>query len=418
MKTMFTRVAGLDVHKETVVACARIDSEVVGGKVQEEVRTFGTMTSDLLAMADWLAGLGVTHIAMESTGVFWKPIWNILESFPWKMKMLLVNSRELKQVPGRKSDVRDSQWIAQLLACGLLRSSYVPVREQRELRDLTRQRAQLTSECTRCINRIHKIAQDANIKLSSVATDIMGVSGRDILNALIAGEQDPAALADLARGKLRAKIPELKRALQGKVTPHHQFMLEQLLAHLAHLEEQISSFNMRIEEAMHLFLDSETMDRLDEIPGVNRQTIENVTAEIGVDMHQFPTADHLASWAGVSPGNEESAGKRKRSRTTKGNVWLKRALCEAGWSASRKKDSYFQAQYRRLAARRGRKRAAMAVAHSLLIVIYHLLADKELRYKDLGGNYFDQIDPKRLCRHLVKRLESLGYDVEIKPKDA
>jgi transposase len=409
MQTLYPRVAGLDVHKKTIVACVRITDP--RGRAKETVHTFGTMTEDLLSLADWLRGHGVSHVAMESTGVLWKPVWNILEGGGWEL--LLVNARELKQVPGRKSDVKDSQWIAHLLACGLLKSSFVPQREQRELRDLTRQRAQLCGEHTRCANRIHKVLQDANIRLSSVATDVLGVSGREMLAALVEGEDDPEALAELARGKLRKKIPELKRALLGNVTGHHQFLLEQLLDHLAHLEEQLARFSERIEAALAPFVDESTFERLDAIPGVNRETIENVVAEIGVDMDQFPTAGHLASWAGVCPGNEASAGKRKRSRTTKGNVWLRRALCQASWAASRKKDSYFQAQYRRLAGRRGKKRAAMAVGHSMLEVMYHLLKNPDLQYHELGGDYFDTIDPRRLCRHLVKRLESLGYEVTL-----
>lgn len=414
MQVLYPRVAGLDVHKITIVACVR--RVIPGGQAEELVRTFGTMTEDLLKLSDWLAEHQVTHVAMESTGVLWKPVWNVLEGGEWQL--LLVNARELKQVPGRKSDVRDSQWIAQLLGCGLLRSSFVPERGQRDLRDLTRHRAQLASECTRCANRIHKVLQDANIKLSSVATDVLGVSGREMLAALVDGETDPEKLADLARGKLRGKIPDLQRALQGHITPHHQFMLEQLLDHLAHLEEQLACFHARIEEALRPFVDEATFRRLDAIPGVNKETIQNVVAEIGVDMQQFPTAGHLASWAGVCPGNEESASKRKRSRTTKGDVWLRRALCQAAWAASRTKDSYFQAQYRRLAGRRGKKRAAMAVGHSLLEVFYHLLKDPNLEYHDLGGNYFDTLDPQRLCRHLVKRLESLGYQVTITPAAA
>jgi len=321
-------------------------------------------------------------------------------------------------VPGRKSDVKDCQWIAHLLACGLLKSSYVPRRGQRELRDLTRQRAQLHAEHTRCANRIHKVLQDANIKLSSVATDILGKSGRDMLAALVAGRDDPEALAELARGKLRAKIPQLKRALKGHLLPHHQFMLEQLLEHLGHLEEQIACFSTRIEEALRPFVDETMFARLDAIPGVNRKTIENVIAEIGVDMEQFPTAGHLCSWAGVCPGNEESAGKRKRRRTTHGNVWLRRALGEAAWAAQRKKDTYLQAQFRRLGARRGKKRAVVAVGHSVLEAFYHLLKHPHLEYRELGGNYFDMLEPTRLRRHLVKRLESLGYDVTLAERNA
>lgn len=414
MQVLFFRVAGMDIHKESIVVCIRTTD--AQGKVQEQVRTFGTMTEDLLALSDWLAECQVTQIAMESTGVFWKPVWNILEGGSWKL--LLVNPKELKHVPGRKSDVIDSQWIAHLLACGLLKSSYVPQRGQRDLRDLTRQRAQLAGEHTRCVNRIHKVLQDANIKLSSVATDVMGVSGREMLAALVTGKDSPEELAELARGKLRAKIEDLKRALRGRMTPHHQFMLEQLLDHVAHLEAQIAAFNARIEESLRPFVNEAAFQRLDAVPGLNRQVIENVVAEIGVDMTVFPSADHLSSWGAICPGNEESAGKRKRTRIRKGNVWLKRTLTQAAWAAARKKDSYFRAQYRRLAGRRGKKRAAIAVAHSLLIVIYHLLKNPQLEYKDLGEDYFDTLDPKRLCRHLVKRLESLGYEVTLQQRKA
>jgi transposase len=260
--------------------------------------------------------------------------------------------------------------------------------------------------------------QDANIKLSSVATDVLGVSGREMLAALVRGESDPERLADMAVGRLRGKIPELQRALKGHVTSHHQFLLEQLLQHLAHLEEQLAAYSARIKDCLESFVDEATFERLDSIPGVNRQTIENVVAEIGVKMQQFPTAGHLASWAGMCPGNEQSAGKRQRSRTTKGNVWLRRALCQAAWAASRAKDTYFQAQFRRLAGKRGKKRAIIAVGHSLLGVIYHLLADPTREYQELGGKYFDELDPQRLCRHLIKRLEKLGYDVTLEPHQA
>lgn len=414
MKTLFLRVAGVDLHKKTVVVCLRVSD--AQGHVRETVRTFGTMTGDIVALRDWLLAEQVTHIAMESTGVLWKPIWNILEAEAWEL--LLVNPAELKHVPGRKSDVKDSQWIAHLLSCGLLKASYVPRREQRELRDLTRQRAQLEAEHTRCANRIHKVLQDANVKLSSVATDVLGVSGRDILAALVAGEDDPEQLAELARGKLRAKLVDLKRALHGQVRPHHRFQLEQLLDHLAHLEEQIARYSQRIEELLRPFVDETLFQHLDAVPGVNRTTIENAVAETGVQMERFPSAEHLSSWAGVCPGNEESAGKRKRSRTTKGNVWLRRTLNQAAWAAIRKKDSYFQAQYRRLAGRRGKKRAIVAVAHSLLTVLYHLIKNPTLEYHDLGGDYFDRLDPQRLCRHLVKRLQTLGYDVALTPRTA
>jgi transposase len=409
METLFCRVAGLDIHKSTIMVCVRVTDR--RGEVRETVRTFGTMTGDLLALTDWLADERVTHVAMESTGVFWKPVWNILDNGTFEL--LLVNPKELKQVPGRKSDVKDSQWIAHLLACGLLKSSFVPDRELRDLRDLTRQRAQLRGEHTRCVNRIHKVLQDANLKLSSVATDVMGKSGRNMLSALVAGQTDPEKLAELAEGKLRAKIPQLKRALLGRITPHHRFVLGQLLDHASHLEDQMARFSERIEEALRPFVDPALMKRLDEVPGVARETVENVVAEIGIDMRQFPTAGHLASWTGSCPGNEQSAGKRKRSRTTKGNVWLRRALSQAAWGAARAKGTYLQAMYRRLAGRRGKKRAVVAVGRKILEIFYHLLKNPNVRYHELGGDYFDRLNPQRLSRHLVKRLESLGYEVTL-----
>jgi transposase len=411
MDIIFDNVAGLDVHQKTIMVCVR-KIQPQGGTA-EEVRTFGTMTRDLLQMSDWLASEGVTHVAMESTGVLWKPVWNILEGL---FELLLVNPRELKQVPGRKSDVRDCQWIAHLLQCGLLRSSFVPPRAQRELRDLTRQRTQLLAEQTRAANRIHKTLEDANIKLGAVATDILGKSGRAMLHALVAGQRDPAKLAELAVGKLRGKIPDLKSALQGHFTEHHCFMLRSLLDHIEYLERQIELFSNRIEGCLRPFLDDEQMERLDAIPGVNRRTIENVVAEIGSDMSRFPHDNHLSSWAGMSPGNEESAGKRMRNRTTKGNRWLRRALTEAAWAASRTKGSYLGARYRRLAARRGKKRALIAVGHTILKIFYHVLS-KDVDYEDLGVDYFDKLKPEQYRRYLVKRLETLGYDVTLTPKE-
>jgi transposase len=412
METIYRRVAGIDVHQKVVWVAVRC----VGpqGDVREEIRSFATMTRDLLRMSDWLTAQDVTHVAMESTGVLWKPVWNLLEG---RLQLLLVNPRELKQVPGRKSDVRDCQWIAQLLQCGLLRSSFVPPRPQRELRDLTRHRAQLTAEHTRIANRIHKTLEDANIKLGAVASDILGQSGRAMLQALLDGERDAAKLADLAKKRLRGKIPQLEEALHGHFTEHHRFMLEHLLKHLRQLEEQIEQFTARIEERIGPFVDAEQVQRLDAIPGVNRTTIENVIAEIGADMTAFPSAEHLSSWAGMCPGNEESAGKRIRNRTTKGNRWLRRALAEAAWAASHTKDTYLSAQYRRLAARRGKKRALVAVGHSLLVIFYHLLKHR-VPYEDLGGDLFNRLEPERLRRYLVKRLEALGFQVLLETKAA
>jgi transposase len=412
MDTIFARVAGLDVHQKFISVGVRCRLET--GKLFAEVRTFGTMTRDLLALADYLEALGVTHVALESTGVLWKPVWNILEG---RFELLLVNPRHVKQVPGRKSDVKDAEWIAQLLQCGLLRGSFVPKRELRELRDLTRFRAQLASEQTRLANRIHKVLEDANIKLGAVASDILGKSGRAMLRALIRGERQPHKLADLAEGRLRAKIPELKLALEGHFTEHHRFLIEHLLGHLDELERRVDEISERIAKCLRPLLDDTRLQRLDAIAGVNRTTIENVIAEIGVDMSVFPDETHLSSWAGICPGNEESAGKRLRSRTTRKNRWLRRALVEAAWAAGRTKNSYLGAQYRRLAPRRGKKRALLAVGHSLLVILYHMLKyDRE--YQDLGADYFDRLEPERLRRYLVKRLERLGYQVSLTPNES
>jgi transposase len=409
---MYEKAAGLDVHQKTIVACVR-KMQPQGG-ITDEVRTFGTMTKDLLEMSDWLANEGVTHVAMESTGVLWKPVWNILDG--GQFELLLVNPRELKRAPGRKSDVSDSQWIAQLLQCGLLRSSFVPSRPLRELRDLTRQRTQLTREQTRIVNRIHKTLEDANIKLGAVASDVVGKSGRAMLQALVAGERDPAKLADLAKGRLRGKILQLKDALQGNLTEHHVFLLRTLFEHLQYLEQQVDAYSQRIDACLHPFLDPEQLQRLDEIPGVNRRTIENVVAEIGTDMSRFPDEQHLSSWAGMCPGNEQSAGKCTRRRTTKGDSWLRSALTEAAWAAGRTKESYLGALFRRQSARRGKKRALIAVGHTLLVIFYHMLKTN-VPYNDLGPDFFERLKPEQYRRYLVKRLESLGFSVELKPRD-
>src|SRR4051812_20907520 len=330
MDTIFAKVAGLDVHQKfiTVGVRCRLDT----GKTFTEVRTFGTVTRDLRAMADYLQALGVTHVAMESTGVLWKPVWNILDG---RFTLLLVNPRHVKQVPGRKSDVSDAEWIAQLLQCGLLQGSFVPRRELRELRDLTRLRAQLASEQTRLANRIHKVLEDANIKLGAVASDILGKSGRAMLRALIRGELDSGRLAELAEGRLRAKIPELRLALEGHFSDHHRFLVEHLLGHLDELERHVEEISSRIAERLGPLLDDARLERLDAIPGVNRTTIENVLAEIGVDMSVFPDEHHLSSWAGICPGDEESAGERPGGRAARKNRWVLRGLVGAGWGAGR-----------------------------------------------------------------------------------
>lgn len=411
MDTLFAKVAGLDVHLKTIQCAVRCRHE--SGKLLAEVRSFGTMTRDLRALADYLQALGVTHVALEATGVLWKPVWNVLDG---RFTLLLVNPRHLKKVPGRKTDVKDAEWIAQLLQCGLLRGSFVPSRAVRELRDLTRQRAQLTAEHTRVVNRIHKLLEDSNIKLGVVASNVMGKSGRAMLRALLHGEQDPVKLAELALTRLRSKIPQLQLALEGNFTAHHRYLLGRLLSHASYLEGQIDQFRVRITPRLNQLLDQEAADRLDRIPGVNRTTMENILAEIGVDMSVFPDEHHLSSWCGICPGNEETGGRRLRSRTRKGNPWLRRALTEAAWAARQTKKSYFAAQYRRLAGRRGKKRAVLAVAHSLLVVIYHVLRYK-VEYQDLGPDYFDRLEPERMRRYLVKRLQTLGYDVTLTPKN-
>jgi transposase len=395
------------VHHKFITVAVRCRLET--GTPFAEVRTDGTMTRDLRAMADSLQALGVTHLALESTGVLWKPVWNIWDG---RFILLLVHPRHVQQVPGRKSDVSDAEWIAQWLQCGLLRSSFVPRRERREFRDLTRFRAQLAREPTRLANRIHKVLEDANIKLGAVASDLLGKSGRAMLRALIRGELAPEKLAELAEGRLRAKIPELKLALEGPFSAHHRFLVEHLLGHLDELERHVEEISSRIAEQLRPVLDAARLERLDAIPGVNRTTIEDVIAEIGVDLSVFPDEPHLSSWAGICPGNEESAGKRLRSRTTRTNRWLRRALVEAAWAAGRAKQSDLGAQSRRLAARRGKERALLAVGHSLLVLFDHLLKS-EVEYQDLGVESFDRLDPERLRRYLVKRLERLGYQVTL-----
>jgi transposase len=404
MEIVYPCCAGLDVHKQTVVACVRrLD---VKGVVHKEVRTFGTMTADLLQLADWLAHEGVTHVAMESTGVYWKPVWNILED---QFETLLVNAQHIKQVPGRKTDVKDSEWIAQLLQYGLLRGSFVPPAPQRELRELTRQRTQLMHQKATVANRIQKVLEDANIKLASVATDVLGVSGRDMLQAIIAGQDNPEVLAELARRKLRAKIPALKTALHGRVTEHHRFLLKLLLDQVTQLEGLIARLNQRVTEVMPKPM-AEAMELLVTVPGIAERAAENILAEIGTHMDQFPRAGHLSSWVGLCPGNRESAGKRQSGRTTKGNRWLRGTMVQVAWAASHSKGTYLAAQYRRLAGRRGKKKALVAVAHSILIIIYYILK-RRLPYRELGPEYLEKLESKHLTRHLVRRLERLGHKV-------
>ncbi len=401
METIYQCCAGLDVHKKTVVACV-ITQE------GQQTRTFSTMTKALLELADWLLECQVTHVAMESSGVYWKPIYNLLEGLD--LTLLVVNARHMKAVPGRKTDVKDAEWIAQLLQHGLLRASYIPERSQRELRELVRYRRNLVRQRAQVVNRIQQVLEGANIKLSSVARDVVGVSGRAMLEALASGADDPQALAELAKGKLRQKRPELAEALQGLMGSHQRLLLQSQLRHLDFIGQEVSQMDQEVATRMDPFEDA--VQRLDEIPGVGRRTAEDVLAEIGVDMSRFPTAGHLASWAHVCPGNHESAGKRKSGATGRGNPWLRAALVEAARAAARTKKSYFSAQYHRLAARRGGRRAALAVAHTILVTIYHLLS-RGTEYKDLGVNYFDERHQQYTIRRAVNSIERLGYEVSV-----
>lgn len=408
MEGIYKRVCGLDVHKKKIVACVRVVDDR-SRVIRKEVRTFETMTHNLKALVEWLSGLEITHVAMESTGVLWKPIYNLLEEK--KFTVLVVNAYHLKQVPGRKTDVKDCEWIAQLLQHGLLRGSFIPSQVYRELRDLTRHRTKLVQQHTQVVNRLHAILDDANIKLSSVASSILGVSGRQMIEALRDGESDADLLAEMARRKLRGKIPELRKALEGQVRDHHRFMLKVLLEELVHFEEKIEQFTSRIRkvapEPFH-----EAVVRLSQIPGIQERAAQNVLTEIGCDMSHFTSAKHIASWAGLCPGNDESAGKRRSGKTTKGNPWIRGALGEAAHAASRSKDTYPQAQFRRIAARRGKNRAIVAVSHTLLVIIYSMLKNGT-DYKELGGGHFDSINAEKLAKHHLKRLSELGYKVQI-----
>lgn len=410
MDVLHTCCCGLDVHKKMVVACLLHETD--SGEVRKELQTFSTMTADLLTMSDWLETAGCTHVAMESTGVYWKPIYNLLEG---TLELLVVNAHHLKTVPGRKTDMRDAEWIADLLRHGLLRGSFIPSREQRELRDLTRYRRSLVEDRARVLNRLQKVLEDANIKLAAVASDLHGVSARAMLEALCAGESESTVLADLARGRLRSKIPQLQQALQGYFTPHHGFLVTEYLAHIDYLDQAIEQVDTEIDRRLQT--EDELVALLDTIPGVTPRAAQMIIAEIGTDMHRFPSAKHLASWAGLCPGNHESAGKRLSGRIRHGNRALRQVLMEAAHGASHTKNNYLAAQYHRLAARRGRKRAIVAVAHSLLTVVYYVLERRE-PYHDLGANYFDKRDQTAVEQRLIRRLEKLGYQVILQPQVA
>jgi transposase len=397
------RCAGLDIHRDTVVAS-------VITPAGRELRTFGTVTDELLALADWLLGLGVTQVAMESTGIYWKPIYNLLEGTD--LGLLVVNARHIKAVPGRKTDVKDAEWIADLLRHGLLRGSYIPDRGQRELRELVRYRRRLIEERSREAERLHKTLEGANVKLGAVASNILGVSGRAMLEALVAGHADPEALATLAKGRLRDKHERLVAALRGLVGPHQRQLLAVQLRHIDFLDAEIAGLSAEIEERMRPF--DPMIALADAIPGVGRRTAEAILAEIGTDMRRFPSDRHLASWARICPGTDESAGKRKSGAIGPGNTWLRSALVEAAHAAARTKGTYLAAQYRRIAARRGAKRAAVAVGHTILVALYHMLRDGAT-YEDLGPLYFDERDRRATVGRSVRRLEALGYRVTLDP---
>jgi len=409
MHIVYSRCCGLDVHKKSITACVLLRDAT--GQGCQEIRRFETMTRDLLELADWLQSHQITHVAMESTGVYWKPVWNILEG---QFEVVLVNAQHVKAVPGRKTDIKDCQWIADLLQHGLLRGSYVPPPPIRQLRDLTRLRTSLRQDHTAVANRMQKILEDANIKLASVASDWLGVSGRAILAQMLAGEEDATKLADLSRRRLRAKLPQMQLALQGRMTDHHRWMLRVLWDQLEFLEAQLAKLDVQIQEQIGEYQEALTLCTT--IPGIEEVAAANLIAEIGTNMDQFPSAQHLASWAGICPGNHESAGKRLSGKPHKGNAWLRRSLCQAAWAASHTKATYLSARFRRLAARKGKKRAIVAVAHSILVIVYHVLKTKQ-PYRELGVDYFDRTRAAQLKRYLVKRLENLGLQVTVQSRE-
>jgi transposase len=432
MWIVYQRCCGMDVHKNSVTACVLLIDE--DGELRMEKRNFRTMTRDLKEMSTWLASLRVEGIAMEATGVYWKPVWNILEAEE-KFRLLLVNAHHIKHVPGRKTDQKDSEWIAELLQHGLLKASFVPPRAIRRLRDLTRMRVKIRQTLASFANRIQKVLEDANIKLGSVASDVLGVSGRHMLQALVEGQQDPQQLAGLAQGRLREKREELQLALEGHITDHHRFQLKFLLDFVEFGERQMSQLEAEIQRLLHevepgpiapesaeteapatrLKSPLETVVELwDTIPGIDKLAASTLVAEMGADMNQFPSAGHAAKWTGICPGNKESAGKRLSGKTPKGNVWLRRALCQAAWAASRTKNTYLAAQYHHLIVRKGKKKTIVAVAHTMLIIAYYM-AQRQCTYQELGGDYFHRLNADSVKHRMVQKLRSLGYEVTLTP---
>ena len=405
MEVLYARCAGLDVHARTVVACVRLAS---GATVTYEHRTVSTTTRGLLELADWLKAQGCTHVAMEATGVYWKPVWHVLEDH---FTLTLANAMHIRNIPGRKSDKNDATWIADLLALGLIRSSFVPPPPIQELRDLTRTRKQLVREITRHTQRIQKTLEDANLKLTEVMSEILGVSGRAILSALVAGETDPERLADLTHGRLKASRSALVDALHGRITAHHRFMIQLHLTQIAALETAVTNLEVRIGVALEPFRAAVSL--LTTMPALKATSAAVVVAEIGDDMSTFPSAGHLLSWAGLCPRLDESAGKRRSTRTRQGAPWLKTTLVQTAWAAARKKDSYFHAQFLRLKSRRGPKKAILAVAASMLTDAYYMLRNG-VEFHDLGDQYFVQRDKERLTKRLLQRLHELGVEVEVK----
>ena len=404
MDLMYARCAGLDVHKATVVACVRMPGPRPDAR-HAETQTFATTLRGLEALAAWLTAHGVTHVAMESTGVYWRPVFAVLEG---TVQVQLVNARHVKMLPGRKTDVRDCEWLAQLLECGLLRGSFIPPAAVRDLRDLTRLRKALIRERGHHVNRIAKTLELANIKLGSVVTDIMGKTGRAILQALSAGLDDPEQLAACAQGSIRKKQAALREAVEGRLTPHYAFLLEQHLALIDTLDAHITTLDARIEAAMAPFAEAAAL--MQTMPGVATRAAEAILAETGMDMSPFPTAAHFASWARLCPGNHESAGKRRPTTTGKGATWLRATLQEVAWAAVKTKKSYYRALYYRLKARGGPKKAIVAVQHAMLVALWHMLT-RRVPHQDLGADYFAQRNTERTLRHHVRRLEQLGYQV-------
>lgn len=405
MQVVNSHCAGLDVHKKTVVACALTPNPKGGWR--REVQTFGTMTGELLGLSDWLQAQGVTQVAMESTGEYWKPVFNLLEA---NFAVMVVNAGHVKHVPGRKTDVNDAQWLAELLQHGLLKASFIPPAPIRDLRDLTRHRSNFVRERATLVNRVQKTLEGANIKLAAVATDVLGVSGRAMLDALCEGKTAPQVMAELAKGRLRSKREQLAKALEGRVKAHHRFILTELLCQIDSFDETIARFDEEIARLSTPF--DGAITHLDTIPGVGRETAQLIVAEIGTDMSRFPSANHLAAWAGVAPGNHESGGKRRSGKTRQGNLSLRKGLVQAAHAAAHTKDTFLAAQYHRLAPRRGKKRAILAVAHSILVIAYHLLSKQE-PYRELGGSYHDRQNVPATTQRLTKRLQKLGYQVTL-----